>query len=158
MATTTRDSQYQQTPDAAGVRLNIHDLNGAYTMLASDSGKVFTLSATGGTVAITLLPAASLVAGWHCKFLVTVDGSADVSIMANGLPAAGGTTGDAETVIFREFPLADQVGAAPTTSQDGVTVAAASVIGDSLDVITDGSSWFITAMVHEIAHTDDIDS
>ena len=37
-------------------RKNIHKIDGAYTMLASDSGKTFMLSATGGTVAITLLP------------------------------------------------------------------------------------------------------
>ena len=48
-------------------RKHIHALDGAYTMLESDSGKTFMLSATGGTVAITLLPAASLVKGWHCK-------------------------------------------------------------------------------------------
>ena len=39
---------------------DIHALDGAYTMLESDSGKTFMLSATGGTVAITLLPAADL--------------------------------------------------------------------------------------------------
>lgn len=135
----------------------VENLNAAKQLLRKDSGKLFTLDNTSAFT-VNLPKLSSEIAGWHCKFLVTVDGSADVSIMANGLPAAGGTTGDAETVIFREFPLADEVGAAPTTSQDGVTVAAASVIGDSLDVITDGSSWFITAMVHEIAHTDDIDS
>ena len=135
----------------------VENLNAAKQLLRKDSGKLFTLDNTSAFT-VNLPKLSSEIAGWHCKFLVTVDGSADVSIMANGLPAAGGTTGDAETVIFREFPLADEVGAAPTTSQDGVTVAAASVIGDSLDVITDGSSWFITAMVHEVAHVDDIDS
>ena len=115
----------------------VENLNAAKQLLRKDSGKLFTLDNTSAFT-VNLPKLSSEIAGWHCKFLVTVDGSADVSIMANGLPAAGGTTGDAETVIFREFPLADEVGAAPTTSQDGVTVAAASVIGDSLDVITDG--------------------
>jgi hypothetical protein len=54
-------------------RKNIHALDGAYTMLASDSGKTFLLSATGGTVAITMLPAADLVEGWNCKFIVKED-------------------------------------------------------------------------------------
>ena len=35
-------------------RKDVHALDGAYTVLASDSGKTFMLSATGGTVAITL--------------------------------------------------------------------------------------------------------
>ena len=51
-------------------RKNLHALDGAYTMLESDSGKTFMLSATGGTVAITMLPIASIVEGWNCKFVV----------------------------------------------------------------------------------------
>ena len=106
---------------------------------------------------INLPKLSTAIAGWHCKFIVTTDGNQDVSLVAYGLAAAGGTTGDAETVVFREFPMADEAGAV-TTGQDGATIAAASIIGDTVEVITDGSSWFITAMVHEIAHTDDIDA
>jgi len=122
----------------------------------NDSGKLFALDNTSAFT-INLPKLSTAIAGWHCKFIVTVDGSAVVSLMAHGLTSAGGTTGDAETVVFREFPMADEAGAV-TTSQDGVTIAAASIIGDTVDVITDGSSWFITAMVHEIAHTDDVDA
>ena len=52
-------------------RNNIHVLDGAYTMLASDSGKTFMLSATGGTVAITL--PTTLEEGLHYKFVTLED-------------------------------------------------------------------------------------
>ena len=134
----------------------VENLNAAKQLLRKDSGKLFTLDNTSAFT-INLPKLSSKIAGWHCKFIVTVDGSAAVSLMAYGLAAAGGTTDDAETVVFREFPMADEAGAV-TTGQDGVTIAAATIIGDTIDVITDGTSWFITAMVHEIAHTDDIDA
>ena len=48
-------------------RKHVHALDGAYTVLASDSGKTFMLSATGGTVAITL--PTTLEKGLHYKFV-----------------------------------------------------------------------------------------
>ena len=125
-------------------------------LVLGDSGKVFMVDNTSAFT-INLPELASKMAGWNCKFIVQVDGSAVVSIMANGLTSAGGTTADAESVIFREVPMADEAGAV-TTSQDGFTIAAASIIGDTFDVFSDGTSWFVTAIVHEIAHSDDVDA
>ena len=42
-----------QNPDASGVLLNIHPLDGTYTVLQSDSGKVFMISATAADYSIT---------------------------------------------------------------------------------------------------------
>ena len=64
-------------------RKNIHALDGAYTMLESDSGKTFMLSATGGTVAITLLPAADLVEGVKNGDIIFYDGVAGHDIAYN---------------------------------------------------------------------------
>ena len=137
MATTTRDSQYQQTPDAAGVRLNIHDLNGAYTMLASDSGKVFTLSATGGTVAITLLPAASLVAGWHCKFVVKED-----------TPSNAITIGAGSAIIdmVMKDPGANASNSTAGTAVSNIIVGTSSTQGDVINVFCDGSTYYAEAL------------
>ena len=44
----------ERHPEWSGTRLNIHDQDGAYTVLQSDSGKVFMLSSTGGACEITL--------------------------------------------------------------------------------------------------------
>ena len=134
----------------------VETLSAAKQLVLGDSGKVFMVDNTTAHT-INLPKLATSMAGWNCKFVVQVDGSAVVSIMANGLTSAGGTTGDAESVIFREVPMADEAGAV-TTSQDGFTIAAASIIGDSFDVFSDGTSWFVTAIVHEIAHSDDVDA
>ena len=71
-------------------RRESHALDGAYTVKASDSGKVFMLSATGGTVAITL-PTLSgtgddlAVAGLYYKFIVLEDTPANaITIGAGG--------------------------------------------------------------------------
>ena len=131
------------------------------TLVPGDSGKVFMIdNSTAHT--ITLPKLSSKIAGFNCKMIVQVDGSAVVSIIANGLPVAGGTAatypdGDAESVVFREIPMADEAGAV-TTGQDGFNIAADSIIGDTFDILTDGTSWFVTAIVHEIAHSDDIDT
>ena len=62
-------------------RKNIHALDGAYTMLASDSGKVFTLDSAGGAYEITLPTAPE--EGFHCKFIVKEDTpTADITIAA----------------------------------------------------------------------------
>ena len=65
-------------------------------MLASDSGTTFLLSATGGTVAITMLPAASLVEGWNCRFVTTASPAGDKTIGA-GSAIMHGATSNADT-------------------------------------------------------------
>ena len=49
----------ERNPDWSGTRLNIHDVDGAYAVLQSDSGKVFMLSSTGGACENTLPVAAN---------------------------------------------------------------------------------------------------
>jgi hypothetical protein len=135
----------------------VEKLDSARQLASNDSGKLFMIDNTSAfTINLPKLNSGA-IAGWHCKMIVQVDGSAVVSVVAHGLTAAGGTTGDAETVVYREVPMADEAGAV-TTSQDGFTIAAASIIGDSFEIMTDGTSWFVTAIVHEVAHADDIDA
>ena len=121
-----------------------------------DSGKVFMID---NTVAHTInLPKlSSEIAGWNCKMIVSVNGAADVSVVGYGLPAAGGTTSDNDLVHYREIPLADEAGAV-NLNQDGFTIAAATIITDSFEIFSDGTSWFVEALVHEIAHSAPIDS
>jgi len=114
-------------------RKNIHALDGAYTMLASDSGKVFMLSATGGTVAITLLPAASLVEGWNCKFIV------DENTPSNAI-----TIGAGSTII--DFVMKDPGGNASNSSagtqKTNIVVGATATKGDYINILCDGSSYY----------------
>ena len=114
-------------------RKNIHKIDGAYTMLASDSGKVFMLSATGGTVAITLLPAASLVEGWNCKFIV------DENTPSNAI-----TLGAGSTIIdfVMKDPGGDASNSSAGTQKTNIIVGATATKGDYINVLCDGSSYY----------------
>ena len=114
-------------------RKNIHALDGAYTMLASDSGKTFLLSATGGTVAITMLPAADLVEGWNCKFIVKEDTPTGVITVAAG-----------SAII--DLVMKDSGGNASNstagTAVSNLIVGATSTQGDYINIFTDGTTWY----------------
>ena len=60
-------------------RKNVHTLTAAYTVLASDSGKVFMINSAGGAFNVTL--PTSLEDGLMYKF-ISVDTTADVQILA----------------------------------------------------------------------------
>ena len=114
-------------------RKNIHKIDGAYTMLASDSGKTFMLSATGGTVAITLLPAANIVEGWFCRFVV------DENTPSNAI-----TIGAGSTII--DFVMKDAGGNASNSSagtqKTNLIVGATATKGDYIDIFSDGTSYY----------------
>ena len=114
-------------------RKNIHALDGAYTMLASDSGKTFMLSATGGTVAITLLPAADLVEGWNCKFVVLE------ATQSNAI-----TIGAGSAII--DMVMKDAGGNASNstagTAVSNLIVGTSSTQGDYINIFCDGSTYY----------------
>ena len=114
-------------------RKNIHAIDGAYTMLASDSGKTFMLSATGGTVAITLLPAADIVEGWFCRFVV------DENTPSNAI-----TIGAGSTII--DFVMKDAGGNASNSSagtqKTNLIVGATATKGDYINIFSDGTSYY----------------
>ena len=60
-------------------RKNVHTLTGNYTVLASDSGKVFMLNSAGGAFAVTL---PTLEAGLMYKF-ISSDTTADVTVSSS---------------------------------------------------------------------------
>ena len=112
---------------------DIHALNGAYTMLESDSGKIFMLSATAGTVAITLLPAASLVKGWNCKFVVEED-----------TPSNAITIGAGSAIV--DMVMKDAGGNASNstagTAVSNIIVGTSSTQGDMINIFCDGSTYY----------------
>ena len=114
-------------------RKNIHALDGAYTMLASDSGKTFMLSATGGTVAITLLPAATLVEGWNCKFVTKED-----------TPSNAITIGAGSAIIDMVHKDAGGNASNSTagTAVSNIIVGTSSTQGDMINVFCDGSTYY----------------
>ena len=114
-------------------RKNVVDIAAAYTLLASDSGKTFMLSATGGTVAFTLLPAADLVEGWFCKFVV------DENTPSNAI-----TIGAGSTII--DFVMKDAGGNASNSSagtqKTNIIVGATATKGDYINIFCDGTSYY----------------
>ncbi len=118
-------------------RKNVHDVDGAYTMLASDSGKVFTLSSTAGACEITLLPAASLVEGWNCKLIVKEDTPTGVITVAAG-----------SAII--DMVMKDAGGNASNstagTAVSNIVIAVATKQGDYINLFCDGSTYYAEAL------------
>ena len=138
----------------------VENLDGAKSLVPGDSGKVFMVDQSSAFT-VNLPKLSTNIAGWNAKFIVKTADSNDVHIMAWGLTSAGGTgdsgsTNDGDTVILKEMATTD-AGAATATSQDGVILASGATVGDSIEVFTDGSSWYATSFVADAAHSDDID-
>ena len=118
-------------------RKNVHALDGAYTMLASDSGKTFMLSATGGTVAITLLPAADLEEGWHCKFITKED-----------TPSNAITIGAGSAIIdmVMKDPGGNASNSTAGTAVSNIVVGTSATQGDVIDLFCDGNTYYFECL------------
>ena len=101
-----------------------------YVMLESDSGKTFMVS--GAAQAITLLPAGSLVPGWHCRFVTTASPSGDKTIGA-GSAIMSGSAQDAG---------GGQGGGSDGTLKTSVVIKAAGQAGNWLEIMCDGSAYY----------------
>lgn len=138
----------------------VANISAAEQLTSNDSGKIFMVDQSN-PFTINLPKLSTELAGWQCKFVMKTTGGNDIHIMAHGLTSAGGTgdsgaTNDGDVVIFKEIATTDN-GAATASSQDGVIFKNGATVGDSIDVFTDGTSWYITSFVADAAHTDDID-
>ena len=112
-------------------RKNVHALDGAYTVLASDSGKTFMLSATGGTVAITL--PTTLEEGLHYKFVVLEDTPSNAITIA-----AGSSIID----LVQKDAGGDAANSTAGTAVDNIIVGATATQGDYINIFTDGTTWY----------------
>ena len=127
----------ERNPDWSGTRLNIHDVDGAYTVLQSDSGKVFMLSSTGGACEITLPVAANLQEGWHAKFVVKEDTPTGVITMA---------AGSAIIDMVMKDPGANASNSTVGTAKSNILLRATCTQGDYVNVFTDGSTYYAEAI------------
>ena len=123
-------------------RRESHALDGAYTVKASDSGKVFMLSATGGTVAITL-PTLSgtdddlAVAGLYYKFIVLEDTPANAITIG-----AGSAIVDIVGVDIAQNDGPSSAG----TAKSNLIFGTACKQGDYIDIFHDGTTWYAESM------------
>ena len=127
-------TQYRN-PEWSGTRLNMSTIDAAYTVLQSDSSKVFMLD--GGGYTITLPVAANLQEGWHAKFVVRpANPTGDIVITATsaivdlvmkdpGGNASNSTAGTAKTTIIFHTECTQ---------------------GDFVNIFTDGNTYYAEAM------------
>ena len=103
-----------------------------YEMTEADSGKTFLVS--GGAQAITLLPAASLVEGWNCKFITTASPSGDKTIGAGSTIIHGASANGS----------GDAGGVSDGTAKTNVLIKAASQAGNQVNILCDGSLYHVS--------------
>ena len=116
------------------VRKNVHSLTGAYTVLPSDSGKVFTLNAAAGA-GITLPSVADAQEGWNCRFIVgTAFATTDWIITATAAIMVGG---------MNELEVDDTEDGPSTVAGTTINIElGAETIGDYIDmVVADGKIY-----------------
>ena len=114
-------------------RKNVVDQDGAHTMTAEDSGKVFMLSSTAGACEITLLPAASLVKGWNCKLIVKEDTPTGVITVA---------AGSAIIDLVGKDSGGDAAVSTAGTAVSNILIGTATKQGDYINLICDGSTYY----------------
>ena len=112
-------------------RKNIHALDDDYTVLASDSGKTFTLSASGGTVAVTL--PTTLAEGMFYKFVVLEDTPSNAITIA---------AGSAIIDLVQKDAGGDAANSTAGTAVSNIVVGTSSTQGDVINLFTDGTTWY----------------
>lgn len=118
-------------------RKNVHALNAAYTVLQSDSGKIFMLSATAADYAITLPVAADLEEGWFCKFVVKEDTPSNVTTIA---------AGSAIIDMVMKDPGGDASNSTAGTAVSNIIVGETCTQGDVINIFTDGVTYYAEAL------------
>ena len=123
------------TPYSTGQRLNLSVIDAAYTVLQSDSSKVFMLN--GGPYTITLPVAAALEEGWYCKFVVKENTpSGDITI----------TAGSAIVDLVMKDPGGNASNSTVGTEKTTIVFHTECTKGDYCNIFTDGSSYYAEAM------------
>ena len=112
-------------------RKNIHALDDDYTVLASDSGKIFTLSASSGTVAVTL--PTTLAKGLNYKFVVLEDTPSNAITIA---------AGSAIIDFVQKDAGGDASNSTAGTAVSNIIVGTSSTQGDVINLFTDGTTWY----------------
>ena len=116
-------------------RKNVHALTAAYTVLDSDSGKVFTLDSAGGAYEITLPTAPE--EGFHCKFIVKEDTPSNDITIAAGSAILDGVNDDGQGNVANSTA---------GTAVSNIIVEAASKQGDFIDLMSDGVTYYFHAV------------
>ena len=118
-------------------RKNVHNLTVAYTVLESDSGKVFTVNSAGGAYEITMPTTVANLEGFHCKFITKEDTPTGDVTIAFGSAIVDG---------YSEDVTADLGVGTNGTAVSNILVEAASAKGDTINLMCDGTTWYFEAL------------
>ena len=116
-------------------RKNVHALTAAYTVLDSDSGKIFTLDSTGGAYAITLPTAPK--EGFNCKFIVKEDTPTGAITIAAGSAILDGVQKDAG---------GDAANSTAGTAVSNIVIGTSSTQGDVVNLVSDGVTYYFECL------------
>ena len=125
-------------------RKNVIDITVATTILASDSGSLFTIDQASGAYAIALPAVADAQRGWNCRFILKTAATNAVTITA--------TSGDGDNIIARGLDMEDGAVGTETQGVDVITFISGALAGDEVSLITDGVSWYATSIASDAAH------
>ena len=112
-------------------RKNVHALTVAYTVLDSDSGKIFTLDSAAGAYEVTL-PTAP-VEGFHCKFIVKEDTPTGVITIAAGSAILDGVQKDAG---------GDAANSTASTAVSNLVIGTTAAQGEVINLMSDGVTYY----------------
>ena len=116
-------------------RKNIHALDDDYTVLASDSGKTFTLSASSGTVAVTL--PTTLAEGMFYKFVVLEDTPSNAITIA---------AGSAIIDFVQKDAGGDASNSTAGTQISNVIIGTSAQKADYVEIMAAGNEWVGSAL------------
>ena len=123
-------------------RKNTQSLTAAYQLLASDSGTVFFSNLAAGYI-VTLPAISDAQDGWNCRIVIATN------VTSGNFVITELTTSDTDKIILQTNE--QQNNAAPAGLSTGCTTVVlangADAIGDSFDILCDGTSWYINANV-----------
>ena len=123
-------------------RKNMVNLAAAYTVLASDSGNVFTIN-QASAYEITLPLMSEIEDGWNATFIIS-------TVAANAVTIANNT---AEDTIVGGVAGAD--GGAAThaeTAVDEIVFINGAVLGDQCTIVYNGANYYVTGYAADVAH------
>ena len=123
-------------------RKNVVNLAAAYTVLASDSGNVFTIN-QASAYEITLPLMSTIEDGWNATFIIS-------TVAANAVTIANNT--DEDTIVGG---IAGADGGAAThaeTAVDEIVFISGAVLGDQCTITANGANYFVTGYAADVAH------
>ena len=126
-------------------RKNVQVIDASYTVLPSDSGSTFLVTpASTTTVLITMPTPANAGNGWNAKFILQSDsGFGGDGVMDAIVNISLGDYDTVGNVLATDTAAGDQA----VDGDDFIACTVAASPGDTFDIMTDGTSWFVQGFV-----------